>query len=309
MMKPADRDGTQRHEEIPRHGLRAPTGDDLPFEIHPLELMTRAARASYPHRHDFYQILYLTDGAGVHVVDFVPLSIRPPCLYFVSPGQVHFWEFEKAPAGKVIMFSQDFLVFGATGERLLHELSFFHAWEGPPALHLQGDDAKVFALLIERLEDEHVHRRYGHPSVLRAYLHILLIQAQRRYQSGHSPAAPGGAPQVVRRFKKMVSERCLSERRVAWYAETLGITAGHLSDTVKAVTGRTAGQVIREEVILEGKRLLAHGDSTAAEVSYRLGFEDPSYFSRFFRREAGQSPSAFRRAFRERYQRVLPGNR
>jgi AraC-like DNA-binding protein len=288
-------------EPIPLHGLRAPELDDLPFEIHPLELMTRAARAPYPHRHDFYQILYLTGGAGAHVVDFVQLPVRPPCLYFVSPRQVHFWELEEAPVGKVILFSQDFLLFGASGERLLHELSFFHALEGPPVLDLDENAAETFAVLIEHLEDEQQHLRFGRPSVLRAYLHILLIHAQRRYQSAHSPSSQGGAHQVVRRFKKMVSERCPGERGVTRYAEALGITAGHLNETVKAVTGRTAGQLIREEVMLEAKRLLAHGHLTTAEIAYHLKFADPSYFGRFFRRETGQSPGAFRTEFRKKY--------
>lgn len=86
------------------------------------------------------------------------------------------------------------------------------------------------------------------------------------------------------------------------YAAKIGISASHLSDTIKAVTGVSPGHIIRQEIALESQRLLAHSQLTAAEIGYRLNFDDPAYFGRFFKRECGQSPSAFRYQIREKYQ-------
>ncbi|MHB8766740.1 MAG: helix-turn-helix domain-containing protein [Deferrisomatales bacterium] len=287
---------------VPRHELPAPAGSAPPFAIHRLEATARASRAGYPHRHGFYQVLYVTAGRGAHLVDFTPLPVAPPCLYCLSPGQVHFWQLEEPLAGTVVLFAPEFAALAGAGDGVLSDLAFFHSLGGSPLLPLAGPDGDVFAGLVGHLEDEYRHPRFGRTSALRAWLHLLLVEIQRRYLGVQAPAGPGEAAAIVRRFKRLVSERFAVDRAVAGYARTLGLTPGHLGDTVKALTGRTAGQLIREEVTLEAKRLLAHGDRTVAEIAYHLNFDDPAYFGRFFRREAGVSPGVFRREFREKYQ-------
>ncbi|MDB6080659.1 MAG: AraC family transcriptional regulator, partial [Akkermansiaceae bacterium] len=85
------------------------------------------------------------------------------------------------------------------------------------------------------------------------------------------------------------------------YAKMLGVTSGHLNDTVSAQTGRPAGALIRERILLEARRLLLHSELQIAEIAYHLGFGDPSYFARFFRREDGRPPGDFRMEIREKY--------
>jgi AraC-like DNA-binding protein len=81
----------------------------------------------------------------------------------------------------------------------------------------------------------------------------------------------------------------------------LGVTTSHLSDSMRLETGLTAGELIRARLILEAKRLLLHSELTIAEIGYELGFGDPSYFSRFVRREIKTSPAEFRDRIREKY--------
>ena len=92
------------------------------------------------------------------------------------------------------------------------------------------------------------------------------------------------------------------QQAVQDYANMIGISSSHLTDTVKAVTGFTPGQLIRQKLALEAKRLLVHSNATVAEIGYRLNFYDASYFGRFFKREVGMSPAAFRQLTREKYQ-------
>jgi AraC-like DNA-binding protein len=109
-------------------------------------------------------------------------------------------------------------------------------------------------------------------------------------------------PSMVRRFKQLVSQNFAIERSIQAYANRLGVSANHLFNTVKAVTEQTPGQIIRREIALEAKRLLAHSDLSVAEIGYTMAFEDPSYFGRFFRRETGMSPRTFRQHIQEKYQ-------
>jgi AraC family transcriptional activator of pobA len=107
---------------------------------------------------------------------------------------------------------------------------------------------------------------------------------------------------LARQFRLEVEGRFHKETALSAYAAALGVTANHLNDTLRRETGQPAGELIRQRRLLEAKRLLLHSDLSVSEVGYRLGFDDPSYFSRFFRRYARASPADFRAKIREKYQ-------
>jgi len=137
------------------------------------------------------------------------------------------------------------------------------------------------------------------------YLHIMLKKLNRLYIVDHPDEHSARTSSLVRHFNQLVSEHFLTEHSVQDYARRIGISTSHLRDTVKAVTGYAPGQIIRQKLVLEAKRLLSHSNATVADIGYRLNFKDPSYFGRFFKRETGMCPVAFRQQIREQYQVVL----
>jgi AraC family transcriptional regulator, transcriptional activator of pobA len=102
------------------------------------------------------------------------------------------------------------------------------------------------------------------------------------------------ATALANRFLCLVGENYKSLSSVSDYAARLEVTASHLNETVRRTMRKTAGQVIRERLLLEAKRLLLHSDLSVSEIAYHLSFEDPSYFARFFRKHTGQAPAEFR---------------
>ncbi|MEM7134212.1 MAG: helix-turn-helix domain-containing protein [Chloroflexota bacterium] len=278
--------------DIPR---REPhSANELPFFTGNFDWFNSDAQASFPHRHDFYEILYITGGEGVHYLDFDAYPIEPPVLYFISPGQIHYWKTTVPLQGHAMLFVADFLLQGQQDENILHELGFFHAVEETPALTLRGQNAETMANLVHAIVDEFQADRFSRNSAIRSWFHLLLVQSQRLFNHASRTPEQSVPSTLVRHFKQLVSERFATEQSVQTYAEQLAVTPNHLSDTIKAMTGRTPGQLIRQEIALEAKRLLRHTDLTIAEIGYQLNFEDPSYFGRFFRREAGVSPGRFR---------------
>jgi len=259
-----------------------------------------AAAASYPHRHDFYGILYMTGGEGTHYIDFNAYPISAGTLYFISPGQVHYWNTSASLEGEMIAFTEDFLLLAPSDYMVLHEFSFFHSIEDTPALEMSSRECERVEPLIRSIAAEFQENKFRSDSVLRAYLHILLVDIQRIYTSHkgtpNAIGSVGAIPKLVRHFKQLVAQQFITERSVQAYADQLGVTLSHLNNTVKAVTGQTPGQLIRQEVVLESKRLFTHTDLTSAEVGYRLSFDDPSYFSRFFRRETEMSTMQYRKS-------------
>jgi AraC-like DNA-binding protein len=123
--------------------------------------------------------------------------------------------------------------------------------------------------------------------------------------AGFNKRDPLRGSAIVSLFKKMVSKNFLTQRSTAFYAQKLGISEAYLHELTKENTGITPGQIIRKEIATEAKRLLAHTTDTISEIGYKLSFDDPSYFGRFFKRETGLSPKSFRSYILEKYQ-ILP---
>ena len=279
---------------------------NLPFIITQFEIMNDEAQADFPHRHDYYTILFVEDGAGKHIIDYEPYDINPPAFYFISKGQIHFWKLKKPLIGRVLLFPREFLIPPAE-KKNNHEddLVIFNSLSNAPYVCIADDNLPKVHELLTNLSEEYSRQSECSPSILRAYLHILLVNLLRIYAQELPTNILDTTNSMVRKFRQLVSENYLTVRSVQEYADLIGISATHLRDTVKDITGYSPGQLIRQEIIFEAKRRLANTELTTAEIGYALNFDDTSYFSRFFKRETGKSPSNYREEIRKKYQITL----
>jgi AraC family transcriptional regulator, transcriptional activator of pobA len=290
---------TNSKEILTNHIEEVTDEKDIPFSM---GLLGTHCMDNAPHRHTFYEILYLTAGSGYHIVDFEPHKVEPPIFYFISPGQVHFWELNQVFEGNFVMFNEDFLVFPSSGLSTIEEVSFFHTIGEAPELYLNEAQSMKTTGLLRLMDNEYKVKETNRTSVLRAYLHILIAQLQRLTAGNTKGRRSAPQPSIVRKFKHLVTENFLRNLSVQDYADMMGVSSSHLGNTLKSMTGFTPAQLIHNEMILEAKRMLIHTELTVSEVGYRLNFEDPSYFSRFFKREVGVNPSQFQTEIREKYQ-------
>jgi AraC family transcriptional regulator, transcriptional activator of pobA len=271
--------------DLPMHRLEVPRPATLPFAAGTFDTIGPLSRASFPHRHTFHEIVHVTAGTGTHVVDLVRADLRPPHLCVIAPGQVHHWENARDLTGHVLLFTEDFLL-GPADRLLLRRLS------ARPALAL--DDrvhAATTRVIAEMLEERGAE---GAGSVLRALLHVLVVRAARA-----APRENTRSGTVADEFARLTAQPG-GLWSVADYARHIGVTPGHLTEAVKAATGRPASALVREARIREAKRLLTGTALTVRQVATRVGFGDPAYFCRFFRRETGVSPGGFRENHHER---------
>jgi AraC family transcriptional regulator, transcriptional activator of pobA len=285
---------------MPVHNFKMPFTELIPFEISSFEQMPDDAKANFPHRHSFYEILYITKGEGQHIIDFKNYPIEPHTIYFISPRQIHFWQIHASLQGWLIFFTDEFLLHTPSDSSLLSEFASFHS-EQSPFLKLEEEQSQAILPLINNLVCEYLTHKAECASILRAYLHIFLVKTRLLYNICNLQGDSKISPELVRRFKLLVTEQRGTQRSVRSLAEQLYVTEGHLCETVKSATGCTPGQIIRQTLILEAKRLLANTDLTVYEIAYSLSFEDPFYFGRLFKREAGMSPYHFRQSIREKY--------
>ncbi|GAA1599999.1 AraC family transcriptional regulator [Streptomyces globosus] len=274
--------------ELPLHRLQVPQPHLLPFAVGSFDAIGPLSRAGFPHRHTFHEIAHVTGGSGEHVLDLVPGPLAPPLLCVITPGQVHHWEGAEGLTGRVVLFHEDFLGGHPEDARALRRLA------GRPTVPL-GAHAPRVAGLADAMEEEYRALRPGYAGVLRAYLHILVVEAARAAEAVPPPAVPADrADGLAEAFGRITARPGGAQLTVAACARELGVSTGHLHAAVKQATGLTPGELIRRAQTLEAKRLLAGTDMTVRQVAHQAGFTDPSYFCRFFRRETGLTPGGFR---------------
>ncbi|MFF1378903.1 AraC family transcriptional regulator [Streptomyces sp. NPDC058308] len=294
--------GEPGEDGMPTHRLQVPMPNALPFAIGTFDTIGPMSRASFPHRHTFHEIVHVTGGTGGHVVDLSRFTLRPPNLCFIAPGQVHQWEDVTGLEGQVILFTDDFLVDHPADRYVLRTLAR-RSW-----IDLPEDAAGWTAHLVADLDGEYRSGAHGFQSVLRALLHVLVVRAAR-LPAPRAAAVPLASPHadapvalprsrpvtVTEEFVTLLGSSEGALQSVRSCAERLGVSVSYLSEAVKASTGRTPGELIRQTRVHEAKRLLLRTELSVRQVADRVGFGDPAYFCRFFRRETGASPGSFRR--------------
>jgi AraC family transcriptional regulator, transcriptional activator of pobA len=251
------------------------------------------------HRHNYFEIFRL-DGNGAHFNDFEVYPIREPTLVFVSPGQIHRWYDGYRLYGHLVCFTQQFFDGDVPPPSPLLKYSFWYPDEIRPILPIASEAREMDALFNE-MESEFEKKDKDFEGAIGALLRLLFVRVERLYQRADIRIEPGRDSTLVRDFRLTLEKHFHTTQSVSEYARLLKISATYLGGAVHERTGRQAGDIIRQRVLLEAKRLLAHTEMTVSEVAYSLNFQDPAYFSRFFRRLTGQPPGEFRESLSQKY--------
>jgi AraC family transcriptional activator of pobA len=257
-------------------------------------LENRMSLLPYPHRHDFYHVVWVTRGHGVHLIDSEKYEVKPNSLFFMSPGQVHDFQLSEDTEGYTINFSAEFYALQLKNKDSLNEIPVYAIEQPISAVYLDEAQADDLRKLIDGIADEYEGEQSGHHDVLRAYLSIFLVKASRMAE----PAANGDPTQrsvsITRRFKGLLEQHFRTVSEVEQYARMLRITERALNEATRRAAGATAGKLMRERVMLEAKRLLLHSEVAVSEIADQLSFDDPAYFSRCFKKHTGRSPVDYR---------------
>jgi AraC family transcriptional regulator, transcriptional activator of pobA len=281
---------------IPSYEL--PRGDELslPFRFLLLDRSDGSYNPSEPHRHNYYEVFYFVKGGGEHDIDFQSYAIRDHSMHFVTPGQVH--QIRRAPDshGFIILFTSEFYALSLHGRELHSGVPFLNPGPPYPILHPDGADRELMLQTIGMMQNEVKADSEYREEMLRSYLNILLLQARRLLARSGRIASDEEHPEheLVSRLRALIERDFINQHAPSAYAAVLNVSRNHLNSTVKKMTGTTIGGLINERLVLEAKRLLFHTEMSVKEIAYALNFDDPSYFTRFFRRHSGLSPHEFR---------------
>lgn len=253
-----------------------------------VEALARTGRynPNHPHRHRYCEIFLFTSGSGTHMIDFSEWPIAPGQIHFVFPGQVHQVMRSHDSEGLVLCFGSHFIPDPETSEALdgFREQPYIDA----------GTEAVQDILRWIGLYQSEPHPAPGTDR------HLLGIVLAKCLHLRPAPSA-NSTHSLFTRFLALLESQFRLQKQVSHYADQLATTSDRLSEHCRQHRGRTAGEIIRERILLEAKRLLLHSQLSIKEIAYDLGYEDPAYFNRLFQKELQVPPQRFRELIREKY--------
>ncbi|CAM3953150.1 helix-turn-helix domain-containing protein [Ectopseudomonas alcaliphila] len=242
-----------------------------------------------PHRHaDLLQLLYVQAGEAELEVEGQLRQVRSASLQVVPALCVHGFRFSSDVQGYVLSLARPLVeqLAAPLGQQCLHS----------PMCYEVGEQRRYLDALFESISQEYGRLEPARELMLQSLISVLLVAIARRQLARSEAQEPtdGRGREHVQAFVRLLEVHFREHLPIEHYASRLGISAAHLNALCRRLAGQSALQLINQRLLLEAKRCLVYTTMTVSQVSDSLGFSEPGYFSRFFKRGSGLSPKAFR---------------
>lgn len=282
-------------------GLPDPHSPD--FQLYRFEEAMRTRPAISPvYRSDCYIFALVTSGKLAFKVGISDFMMKAGTLYFLSPWHLHQYHRLEDLTGYICFFNDSFFASTPEGIHAVRELPMFQL-EGRAVFDLSADEQQPFKDLFELMLKEVNSSSACRWEIMRHLLHIYFLKAQETYQTHtHTITEHVKNPRLSRAFERLLEEHflLLSKGRtgkvftVNEFAEQLNVHPNHLSNTLRKELGKSAKQLIHERLIFEAKSLLHTTELSVTEIAYRLRFDEPTNFTKFFKKSTGTLPREYR---------------
>ncbi len=262
-------------------------------------------KATPPHRHNYYTIIWVKKGTGVHTIDFRSYDVKADTIYFLTPEQVHDLQLEKGAVGYVLLFTPDFTSEYGLSLQFIENTGFFFRCDDLAPFNIPaGVDSNNLEHLVYHIRDEFITASTYYLDAIGSWLKLFLLECKRLSMQVEPVPEPRTSTKavLVKQFRDLLENHYNAWHKVADYARELHITPNYLNEVLSVETGTSAKDFILDRIMLEAKRYAGFAELSAKEVAYTLGFEDPSHFSKLFRQHQQKSFTQFREETRKKYQ-------
>lgn len=248
-------------------------------------------------RSDFYQLSLIRSGSLSAQLDQQDLRLHAGDLVLIPPySRKRLLEVEPDTEVSTLFFTTD--LFKRSTLRGINERIMPLGAGVPQRMHLVNDQMLAWDEQVSRIQyriDGMLTHTYGRALVLSAFNELLLEAGHLVQDRTDRPSVTQGRKDtIVHEFMELARVYHATQRHLAFYSDRLFVTSKHLSETLKEVTGRTARQLLDQLLLSEAKHLLSGTALSISEVAFKLNFEEPSQFSKFFHRTSGSSPRRYR---------------
>lgn len=295
-----------RASRIPNYRLyRAKSDESEDFWLHSETLPLRSRLHNWEislHRHEaLFQIFVLEAGHGELLGRNERVSFAAPCAIYIAPGAVHGFRYAHNADGLVLTVLADRLLSVRNADPAV---AGYLSRSRVTALHLDSADSKRARGLAASIHEELHGGGLGSDILLDAMVtEVVLRLARIGLQVEHADGAGVGHQrdrQRVQALTALIAVHCREHRPVGFYAEKLGLSPAHLNRIARREAGASVQQLTARHLLRAARRDLVFTPTPVQAIAYSLGFQDPAYFNRFFKRQTGMTPGVFREAERRK---------
>ena len=249
-------------------------------------------KASKPHRHSFFQLLWFKE-KGQHYIDYEVIEHAENTLFFINQNQVHYFCTESSNEGYLFHFNTSFISKLSSELPSRFSISIFNEM-GPPFLSLAIEEVKLLEIISKSIMKELTEKKENYADIVMHQFLVLLYQIERlkREQTTFDIDSNSDFSKVVQ-FKQLIIEQFDQNFHIKEIAKELGLSPKKLNALIKQYTSLTPASLIKEMKILEAKRMLASKSRSIKEIAYSLGFDQPTYFTKYFKKETTKTPKQF----------------
>ncbi|MEG1665430.1 helix-turn-helix domain-containing protein [Chryseobacterium sp.] len=251
-------------------------------------------------RKEFYKICLTTGKSKIHYSDKT-FEQEGTILFFGNPHIPYSWEtISTTYVGYTILFSAEFFKNSERSESL-QQSSFFKIG-GTPVLKITSEQRDflntIFQKMITEQESDYVYK----DELIRNYISLIIHESLKMEPSENYEQNKNASSRLSSVFLELLERQFpiettanpLQLKTAQHYAQHLNVHVNYLNRAVKQITGKSTTNHITERIITEAKALLQHTDWSVSEIAYALGFEYPTYFNNFFKKQTGTNPKSFR---------------
>ncbi len=264
------------------------------FKIIDIEDLLKAGKiVQKTHRHDFFLLLFFNSGNGEHIIDFQKFDLKNNSAFVLRPGQVHSLTINPNSKGQIIEFNSNIFDFETSVKiRLLKKLS------RRVVLECSEDEYSKLNALIRSMTTELSDKKMNFSKSINSYLNLLLIELDRIQTTTKLEQKDSYELDKFDKISDLLDKYVLEPKNVSDYAQMMNLSSFQLNKITKTVQGKTFSEILNDRKILESKRFLLATSIQIKEIAFKLGYDDVSYFSRFFKKHTDLTPIQFRNKFK-----------
>ena len=247
-----------------------------------------------PHKHDFYLTILFTAGSGTHEIDFNSYEIKQGSVFLLNPGQTHNWSLSEDIFGYIFFHSESFYNLYFTDKKIYH-FPFFYSRQNTPCINLPLNELQNFIDYFQKISREYINNQLLNYHKIRNLIDLLYIDLTRIYNLENKTIINKNHSYFTKlhQLETLIEENFKIEKSPKEYARQLNISTKHLNRIVQTLLNKTTQDLISERILLESKRMLISSKHSFSEIALELGYDDYSYFTRFFKKRIKQTPSEF----------------
>lgn len=251
---------------------------------------------THMQKNDFFQLILITKGTGLHYIDLQTYEVKAGDIIFLNTWQHYRWNYDTSIQGYILSFTPSFITQFVSDHLFIHDLPFFNRFTKHNVLELDDELKTIIRTAIERMLTAYETEDGEFINLIRTYLlEVLLLCKKEVEQTSFANFNSTKNKELIKSFESLIDKHFYEYRFPKEYAKVLHISPNYLNALCQKIKQKSAGDMIRDRILRECKRLLIHTDLSASEIAYQLNFKDNSYFSRFFKKHMGIGPDEYRR--------------